>query len=149
MSTSRKRIYHSTIHLALTARDAALLSRLASEKNTSQGQTLRNALALLAGQQPTAVTAAQTIDAAMERIANRLQVALAGALTAHAEAQRTVAQADLQAAINTLLRNLLPGAEIVAAASTTTPSPTSAPALPERSNPRSLLAEFAQRQVGA
>ena len=149
MSTSRKRVYHSTVHLALTARDAALLSRLASEKNTSQGQTLRNALALLAGQQPTAVTAAQTIDAAMERIATRLQAALAGALTAHAETQRKIAQGDLQAATNLLLRNLLPGAEIVAAASTTTPSPTAAPALPERRKPRSLLAEIAARSGGA
>lgn len=149
MSTRRKRIHNTTIHLALTARDAALLSRLASEKNTTQAQTLRNALALLAGQQPTAVTAAQTIDAAMERIAARLQAALAGALTAHAETQRTVAQGDLQAAINTLLRNLLPGAEIVAAVSSTTPSPTAVPALPERRKPRSLLAEIAARSGGA
>ena len=131
MSTTKKTIRRTIIPLALSAQDAVLLSRLASEKNTSQAQTLRNALALLASQQPTAITAAQVIDAAMERIADRLQSALAAAMSAQAETQRKTSQADLQAAINTMLRNLLPDAEIAA---------------PPPANPRSLLAEIAARR---
>ncbi|WP_298192021.1 hypothetical protein [Metallibacterium sp.] len=120
-----------TIHATLTPAEADSVARLARSTGRSQRQIVRDALALLTSQQPTAITAAQTIDAAMERIADRLQSALAGALTAHAKTQRTESQADLQAAINTMLRNLLPGAEIAA---------------PPPANPRSLLAQIAARQ---
>ena len=120
-----------TIHATLTPAEADSVARLARETGRSQRQIVRDALALLASQQPTAITAAQTIDAAMERIADRLQSTLAAAMSAHAETQRKTSQADLQAAINTMLRNLLPGAEIAA---------------PPPPNPRSLLAQIAARQ---
>ena len=120
-----------TIHATLTPAEADSVARLARETGRSQRQIVRDALALLTSQQPTAITAAQTIDAAMERIADRLQSALVSAMATQADTQRKTAQGDLQAAINTMLRNLLPGAEIAA---------------PPPPNPRSLLAEIAARQ---
>jgi hypothetical protein len=102
-----------TIHATLTPAEADSVARLSRDTGRSQRQIVRDALALLVGQQPTAVTAAQVIDGAMERIADRLQSALAAALAAQAEQQRRAWQADLQATATMLAKLIRPDANVV------------------------------------
>lgn len=129
---TRKRTHPLTIHLPLTALDAATLAALAHARGVSQRQILRGALRLLDGQQPTAATAAAVIDERMAALTAslmaRLDAVLRDAFLRHIAQQRD----DLAVAIGTLIERLSGSAVrgIGAAASTTARTPPSIPHAP-------------------
>ncbi len=96
----------ATVHVALTAVEAAALGALARDRRTSQRQVMRDALTLLQAQQPTAVTAAATIDASVQRLADRLEARLDARLDAALDRAMTHLVAQWRQDLTALARML-------------------------------------------
>ncbi|MHB1798534.1 MAG: hypothetical protein ACYCUI_09555 [Vulcanimicrobiaceae bacterium] len=116
-----KNISAATVHVALTAPEAAALAALARDRRTSQRQVMRDALTLLQAQQPTASTAAATIDASLQRLADRLDAHLDARLDAALDGAVTHIVAQWRQDL-TALAKMLPHATPIAATATARPA---------------------------